>query len=313
MITVITPTYNRAHTLERVFDSLERQTHRGFEWLVVDDGSGDGTPALMERLAARATFPVRYERQQNGGRHTALNRGFALAAGEFAIVMDSDDWFMDDALQAFTEAWASIPEAERGRFGCVAGLCEYPSGALIGTRYPADPTDSDFVEIFARHGVKGDKKEMFRTEVVRALPFPVFHGEKRVPFSLLLTRMSAGHRTRFFNRVVAVKEYQADGLTAKVDRLRMQSPEGSKLRYLEVARLAAGMPARYRLRNWANYVRYALHTRTGVARQLDEVGSLADWARAAPVGMMLFLRDRAEAAGIPLPGRARVPLVGSPR
>jgi glycosyltransferase involved in cell wall biosynthesis len=313
MITVLTATYNRAHTLERVFASLQRQSHRDFEWLVVDDGSTDGTAELMAALTARADFAVRYVAQGNGGRHTALNRGFALAAGEFAVVMDSDDWFTDDALARFIAAWEGIPAGERERFGAVAGLCTYPTGALIGTRYPADPTDSDFVEIFARHGVKGDKKEMFRTEAVRALPFPVFPGEKRVPFSLLLTRLSSRHRVRFFNHVVAVKEYQADGLTAKVDRLRMQSPQGSKLRYLEVGRLAAGMPARYRLRTWANYVRYALHAGTGVAGQLREVGSVGDWLRAAPVGLALYLRDRAGAAGIPLPGRARVPLAGSPR
>ena len=54
LFTVYTPTFNRAHTLHRVFDSLQAQTYRDFEWLVIDDGSTDGTPALMERYQSEA-------------------------------------------------------------------------------------------------------------------------------------------------------------------------------------------------------------------------------------------------------------------
>ena len=48
MFTVATPTFNRAHTLHRVYESLERQTFRSFEWLVIDDGSSDGTDELVD-------------------------------------------------------------------------------------------------------------------------------------------------------------------------------------------------------------------------------------------------------------------------
>jgi glycosyltransferase involved in cell wall biosynthesis len=292
VITILTPTYNRAHTLARVFESLERQGRRDFEWLVVDDGSTDGTAALVAGFGARADFPVRYLAKENGGRHTALNLGFAEAAGEHLIVMDSDDWLADDALESFVRAWESIPAAEREGFAAVAGLCAAPSGALIGTEYPADPLDSDFVEIRAVHGVKGDKKEMFRTEVVRALPFPVFPGEKRVPFSHMLVRLSRRGRVRFFNRVVTVKEYRADGLTASVDRIRMRSPLGSRAGYLQWLAARTPVPAAFRLRHYANFVRYSLHARVGVGQRLREVGSVPFWLGAMPAGVALFCRDR---------------------
>ena len=65
-VSVLTPTYNRASVLHRVYDSLNRQKIRNFEWVVVDDGSTDDTPALLARWQAEADFPItwlRYNQQ----------------------------------------------------------------------------------------------------------------------------------------------------------------------------------------------------------------------------------------------------------
>ena len=71
LFTVFTPTYNRAHTLHRVYDSLCAQTLRDFEWLVIDDGSTDGTADLIANWAKSADFPIRYFKQEHSGRHGA--------------------------------------------------------------------------------------------------------------------------------------------------------------------------------------------------------------------------------------------------
>ena len=60
VFTVFTATFNRARVLHRVYDSLRAQTFRDFEWLVVDDGSTDGTGALVAAWRAEADFPIRY-------------------------------------------------------------------------------------------------------------------------------------------------------------------------------------------------------------------------------------------------------------
>lgn len=75
-ITVFTPAYNRAHTLRRAFESLKKQTCKDFEWLIIDDGSSDGTIELIEELKEEADFPVRYYWKENGGRHTAVNYSY---------------------------------------------------------------------------------------------------------------------------------------------------------------------------------------------------------------------------------------------
>ena len=59
-LTICTPTYNRAYIIEKLYESLQKQQYKNFEWLVVDDGSTDGTERLFETLKKEAKFPINY-------------------------------------------------------------------------------------------------------------------------------------------------------------------------------------------------------------------------------------------------------------
>ena len=72
IFTVFTPTFNRAHTLHRVYNSLCAQTFSDFEWVVVDDGSEDDTERLIAKWKKEADFPVLYKKQKNRGKHMAM-------------------------------------------------------------------------------------------------------------------------------------------------------------------------------------------------------------------------------------------------
>ena len=86
LFTVLTPTYNRAHTLARVYDSLCAQIFQDFEWVVVDDGSTDNTRELVEHWCQTAVFPINYVWQPNQHKKTAFNRGVREARGELVGV-----------------------------------------------------------------------------------------------------------------------------------------------------------------------------------------------------------------------------------
>ena len=77
-VTVFTPTYNRAYTLERLYKSLLNQTSYDFEWLIVDDGSTDNTSELIKSFQNNHFFDVRYYKQENSGKHVAINNGVDL-------------------------------------------------------------------------------------------------------------------------------------------------------------------------------------------------------------------------------------------
>ena len=136
VFTVFTATFNRARVLHRVYDSLRAQTFRDFEWLVVDDGSTDGTGALVAAWRAEADFPIRYRYQENRGKHVACNRAVAEARGRFFLTLDSDDACVPQALARLNRHWEEIPEREQPGFSAVTVLCMDVAGRIVGDRFP---------------------------------------------------------------------------------------------------------------------------------------------------------------------------------
>src|SRR2546423_7154708 len=117
--TVLTATYNRAHLLPRVYESLCAQTFRDFEWVIVDDGSTDGTRELVSSW--HEDFPIRYFWKPNGGKHTAVNLGVQEAAGQFIVILDSDDRLIPDTLERLDYHWKQIPDPRQ--FAFLVCLC----------------------------------------------------------------------------------------------------------------------------------------------------------------------------------------------
>ena len=104
-LTVFTPAYNRAHTITRTYESLCRQTCKDFTWLVVDDGSTDGTRALIEQWIAAGVIDIRYIYQANQGMHGAHNTAYRNITTELNTCIDSDDYMPDDAVQQIVDFW----------------------------------------------------------------------------------------------------------------------------------------------------------------------------------------------------------------
>jgi glycosyltransferase involved in cell wall biosynthesis len=203
--TVFTPTRNRAHTLDRPFESLKAQTFRDFEWLIIDNGSTDGTPELVERFKSEVDFPIRYIWQEDVGKHMSMNRAVALADGEFFVTLDSDDGCVPTGLERLKANWDAIPANIRDRFTGVTALCLDQHGVLVGTRFPADPTDSDSREIRYRFKVTGEKWGFHRTEVLRQHPFPETPGyQGLLPPTILWSAIGRAYKTRYINEALHV-------------------------------------------------------------------------------------------------------------
>ena len=133
--TVFTPTYNRAYIIEKLYYSLQRQTFRNFEWLVVDDGSSDNTEELFSRFQKEAPFSVRYIRVENGGKHRAINVGVKNAKGRLFFIVDSDDHLLEDALEKIQKAEQTIPRNTADKYSGIRALRAYPDGKIIGTKF----------------------------------------------------------------------------------------------------------------------------------------------------------------------------------
>ncbi len=290
-VSVVTPAYQRADTLPRLYESLLAQSWRDFEWVVVDDGSDDGSRDLIAGWAREAPFPIEYSWQPNQGKHAAFNRCVERASGEFCALIDSDDWYLPRALAEMRECWRSIPAAGREGFANVEGLRVDARGEPIGERFPREEFDSDAFELRALHGIAGDTVGMYRRDVLRAFPFPEDLGWHVSP-SLVWNRIAARYRTRFVNRVWAGTEYGEDGLSASNEELRLRFAEAQLLFWREYVAMPRQMSKRNRFRAHANLVRYSLLTGVSPRHALSSSPRPAWTLMAAPAGLALARRDR---------------------
>jgi glycosyltransferase involved in cell wall biosynthesis len=298
LFTVFTPTFNRAHTLHRPYQSLRAQTSRNFEWLVVDDGSVDGTRELVEAWQREADFPIRYVAQANGGKHVAFNTGVREARGTLFLTLDSDDECVPTALERFAEHWRGIPESDRARFSAVTCLCVDQYGQLVGDRFPREILDSNSLELRYRYRVKGEKWGFQRTEVLRAFPFPEPSGVRYVHPSVVWNAISSIYVTRYVNealRVYHVSTTPGESLTTETNERKHAVGQAMSYRSL----LNNGLKwLRYAPREFAMaavlFTYYSLLSGTGLTAQFRALRSAARllWLAVLPASLYKFARDR---------------------
>lgn len=285
-ITILTPTYNRASLLPRLFDSLLRQTNKDFEWIVVDDGSTDDTRKVVANLKEKCggAFPMGYVYKANGGKHMAINIGAERARGELLFIADSDDLLTDDALETVANSWHDISDDKS--FAGIAGLdITMDTREVIGSGLPQEHIDCNAIDIRYRHHVTGDMKEVFRTEVLREFPFPEFAGERFCPEQLVWFRMARRYRLRYINKPIYIADYQPDGITAGITRARMRNPSASMLTYAELTECP--VPFLVKVKAAINFWRF-WHCRTATS----VVPRLAlRWLWLRPLGWMMHVRD----------------------
>jgi glycosyltransferase involved in cell wall biosynthesis len=290
-VSVVTSTYQRANTLPRLYESLCAQTYRDFEWVLVDDGSDDGTEELVRGWIGESPFPIVYHWQENRGMGIGRNRAIERASGEYCAMIDSDDWYLPHALERMVATWEAIPPQRREEFSDVEGLRVDGDGELVLDRFPEDVFDGNYFELRACHGIRGDTIGMFRREVLARFPFPEDLGWHVTP-ALIWNRIAAQHETRFVNEIWAGTEYQPTGLTNTIPELRLRFREAQLAYWSEYAAMPRRMSARNRLRANANYVRYSLLCEVG-SRQLLRAAPDRLWSTvSAPIGVGLYVRDR---------------------
>lgn len=212
-ITVFTPTYNRAYCLNRCYESLLRQTCSDFEWLVVDDGSTDQTRDLVQSWINEKRVPIRYIYKENGGMHTGYNTAYENIFTELAVCIDSDDYMTDDAVEKIVTFWAENKEEQ---YAGIMGLDITRDGKVIGTKLPTDRKSVTVYDIYNRLGVTGDKKQVYRTDLIRPFRSPEFPGEKLFPTCYKYFQVDLSHEMLILNEPLCVVEYMADGFTKNI-------------------------------------------------------------------------------------------------
>ncbi len=294
LFTIFIPTYNRAHLLPRTLKSVEQQTCRDFEVLLIDDGSTDDTRTVVEAWAAESGLPLRYVWQDNAGKPAAHNAAVAQASGQFMVILDSDDVLAPRALELLKRRWETIPPDAREHFAGIEGLCaDMQTKAVIGDRFPQPLMDSNYLETRYRLRIGGDKKNAIRTDVLRAYPFPRIDDEKHLPESVVWNRIAQHYDFRYCNDVVQYVEYHPEGLSDRIRHLRYENPKGFRLASQELLNLHADYCDRTLLyRSAMRYARYSFHAGLGLAEQWRGVSRKGVWLLALPEATFQWVKDK---------------------
>jgi glycosyltransferase involved in cell wall biosynthesis len=254
-VAVLTPTYNRASLLPRLYQSLCEQTFTSFEWIVIDDGSTDATRELVESW--EAPFRIVYTYQENAGTKVAWNRGVELVESEYVAVIGSDDWYLPEGLARLVAGWEGLDE----RFVSVNGRTVKPDGGLNGPPFTG-VLDADSFSYWYRHRLAGDTIGLARAAIVKRFPFP-YATSRSATEALAFNRIARHYLTRFIADEIAVVDYQPDGLSARSDRELAEDPIPWLVYYWEALTFPKWVPLDMRARFAVNCLRYGLRSLRG--------------------------------------------------
>ena len=266
-VTVLTPTYNRAHTLPRLFRSLQNQSVQNFLWMVIDDGSTDGTEQLISSMMSQSNFSILYYQKENGGKHTALNYAFDRITTELILIVDSDDRLTGDALETIEKKWAQVKDDKT-----VAGISFLlgSSGTdVIGSCYPRDDAIMNPIDVMFRHRVSGDKIVAWKSSVLTQYRFPVFPEERFQGERTIRWQIAQEYNLLYENKIICIAEYLEGGLTRLGRPLRIRCPRGG----MESSKIAFGkkFPIYARVKNAVLYNCYAAFAKVSVRNRLQSV------------------------------------------
>ena len=220
-LTIFTPTYNRAYCLHLGYEALCRQTCKDFLWLIIDDGSTDNTRQLVEGWIKEAKVDIIYHYQENQGMHGAHNTAYDLINTELNTCIDSDDYMPDDAVEKIVSFWE---KKGSDQYAGLVGLDVTFDNKIIGIKLP-DNRKSIKINDFYSEGGKGDKKLVYRTEVIKQYPkYPIFEGEKYLSLGYVYQLIDQDYELLILNEPICKVEYRADGSSMNMLRQYIRNP-----------------------------------------------------------------------------------------
>lgn len=227
MLTIFTPTYNRADKLERIFISLCKQNCLDFEWLIIDDGSTDHTQDVVKSFMKAAPFSIRYCFQNNGGKHRAYNRALMLARGEFLFCVDSDDWLPEHAVRYIEAASKDLISKQY-----IVAYKLDEKGRQLSGEFPDAPVTS-IRELDEKYRCNGEFSLVFPMGLARQYPFPEFDGERFITESVVYDRIDLAAQPKLLPKTLTICEYQSEGLTNNLNKIMKNNPAGYCLFFVQ--------------------------------------------------------------------------------
>lgn len=280
LITVFTPTYNRAFCLPEVYDSLLRQSNQNFEWVIVDDGSSDNTPELVKEWMNENRIKINYLRQENKGMLGAHNAAHSVINTKLCVCVDSDDSMPSDGIKIILEFWEKYKN-DLSIAGFV-GLDAYKDGKVIGEEFEKSGLNVSYREVTK---IPGDKKYVYKTSVLKEFgPYPEIKNEKFPAQGYLYRKIDKKYKLITINKVLCIVEYLPDGNSFNKLGSYIKNPIGFMMHRLLLMEMAEDYQEKFR--NAIHFVSSSI-----IANKKKEILTNKYWKTtilAIPFGVLLF-------------------------
>ncbi|OAB25986.1 Glycosyltransferase involved in cell wall bisynthesis [Flavobacterium fryxellicola] len=252
-LTVFTTSYNRAYLLPQLYASLCKQTIQDFIWLIVDDGSTDTTKSLVASWQQEQILQIQYIYQENQGMHGGHNTAYQNIVTQFNVCIDSDDFMPDDAVALILVNCKNLDD----NFAGIVGLDANKQGKLIGTIIPEHLSAVKLNELYSVHQVRGDKKIVYKTAIVKKYPsYPLYENERFVPLDYLYLLIDQDYDLKPVNAVFCIVEYQEDGSSMNMYKQYRKHPNG--FAFSRISRIKYGKTFKERFKNAIHLVSSAV-------------------------------------------------------
>lgn len=291
---------NRAHCLGRCYESLKKQKNRQFQWLIIDDGSTDGTEQLVQHWQQEDNaFSIWYYWKENGGKYTAYNKAVELIDTKLWICIDSDDWLEDDAIEMILAFWdengkAAAKADTNMRYAGIVGLDADKNGQLLGGLLPACK-HLHLWELQAVYHYPADFKVVYDTEITKQY-YPVSEIPDEKEFDPIITMLEIDQKYPLLvlNEILCKVDYQEDGISQHLwERYQYNPVSFAMLRtlYLNSDVYKKKLPKPFYYRQMIHYISSAIFAAEQEKKVPEVKKGLCYWMAFCP-GIVLNLYIR---------------------
>lgn len=223
MISVITPTYNRGYIINKAYKSLLTQTSKDFEWIIIDDGSTDNTKEIVNEFILENKININYFYKENGGKHTALNYGFKKANGDYILILDSDDYLTENAIEL------SLKYIEKYKNENISGISFLRK--IENPIHKEKIFEEDIkkpIEFKYNNNFLSDMCEVYKKDILLEYPFPEFKNEKFLSEAIVWNKIALKYDMVFVPKEIYCTKYLSDGLSRNWLKNVLKCPLGAR-------------------------------------------------------------------------------------
>ena len=230
-ITVFTPTFNREGYLTKLYNSLLNQKFNNFEWVIVDDGSTDGTKLIVGEFIKENKININYIYQKNEGKHIAFNNGVKNAQYELFMCIDSDDYLINDILGEIYNQWIGIKDKKKNLCGMIAYRGKNVNETMFGECF-IHPYSFSRVKDEMKNGIF-ETTMVHKIDVLKKFPFPKFENENFITEDLVWRQIDQEYLYYVIPKVWTICSYLPTGLTNSINIFKFPKGEAEyfKVRY----------------------------------------------------------------------------------